>query len=292
LIVEGERMKMFDNMTRISAWAAVLVFVVVFARAQTTEPAFAAVSIKPTTLRGYGRVELKPGGRLTAINVSVGQLVNAAYGLTGSARLARGPKCPQWIDSERFDVEAVADEGVVPGRLDDAQLRQRMEPLIQRLLAERFKLVIRREPKEMPVYTLTVAASGAKLTQAAITEAECRTTNDCHQVSGNRMQGLRGNAVNMADLAYALEASADRPVVDETGIVGLFSVQVRPFASVKPQLDDYLAALPDDRPWPPAEPPKPSVSSVLEKDFGLLLRPSRARIETIQIESVDRPSAN
>jgi hypothetical protein len=50
---------------------AVLVFA--FARAQNAEPAFAAVSIKPTTLQGFGAVEFKHGGRLIAINVSVHQ---------------------------------------------------------------------------------------------------------------------------------------------------------------------------------------------------------------------------
>ena len=114
--------------------------------------------LKPTTLRGFGRVEFKPGGRLTAISVSVYQLVNAAYGIAGSSpRMGKCQNCPSWIDSEKFDVEAIAEQGVVPERLDTAQLRYVMQPMHQRWLAERFNLVIRHEPKEMPVYELTVA---------------------------------------------------------------------------------------------------------------------------------------
>lgn len=271
----------------------VLVFAFAFTRAQTVDPAFDAVSIKPTTLRGFGRVEFKPGGRLTAINVSVHQLASAAYG--SSWRLSIGPNCPKWIDSEKFDIEAVAEEGVIPERLDNAQLRKIMQAMLQRLLAERFKLVVRHEAKEMPIYELTVAKAGSKLTEAPISEAECRTSIDCHQVLGDRLRGLHGTAVNMADLVFALETGSGRPVVDATGLVGLFSVEVKPFADMRPELDDkldaYLAAHPE-APRPPAEPFKPTLSSVLEKDFGLLLRPARARIETIQIESVDRPSAN
>ena len=255
------------------------------AHAQTAEPAFAAVSIKRTTVKRYGGVEFKSGGRFTANDVGVYQLVNSAYGLTGTERVREGPNCPKWIDSEHFDVEAVAEEGVIPAGLDMFHVREKMRPLLQRLLAERFQLVIRREPMEMRVYTLTAAKTGVKLTKAANGDAECQTSVECHQFVGNRMRGLRGVAVSMADLAFALEAGSDRPMVDETGIVGLFSMEVRPFATLKPQLND---SVPEYNP----EPVKPSLSSILEKDFGLLLRPARARIDTIQIESVKMPSAN
>ena len=225
--------------------------------------------------------------------MTVSQLVRAAYGIPdGSGRLGKGP---DWLDIEKFDVQAIADEGAIPERLDNAQLRERMQPLLQRLLAERFKLVIRHERKEMPVYELTAAKSGTKLTEAPIGEAECRTSIDCHQFLGDGFHGLRGAGVNMADLAFTLERWTYRPVVDATGVVGLFSVEIRPFANMnlRPQqeLDDFLAMHPEVR-RPPDEPFRPSVFSVLEKDFGLLLRPTHARIETIQIESVERPSAN
>ena len=157
------------TMNRIFAGVAgVLVFAFAFVHAQAAEPAFAAVSIKPTTLRGFGTVEIKPGGRFIGVKVSVYQLANAAYGITGPGRLIIGPNCPKWIESEKFDVEAVAEEGAIPERLGNAQLRERMQPLIQRFQAERFKLVIHREPKEMPVYELTAAKPGAKLTEAPI----------------------------------------------------------------------------------------------------------------------------
>jgi uncharacterized protein (TIGR03435 family) len=273
--------------------AGVLLFTL--GRAQTVEPAFAAASIRPAqNVRSttFGSVEFKPGGRLIAVAANVRQLVNAAYGLTGSWRVRLGPRCPAWIDSERFDVEAVVEEGAIPERLDNAQLREKMQPLLQRLLAERFNLVIRREPKELPVYKLTVAKPGAKLTESPISEAECRTSSDCHRLLGNRMQGLRGTAVSIADLAFALETGADRPVVDATGIPGLFAMQVAPFATLKLYLDDFLDSLPAGVPRPPPEPYKPSLSSVLEKDFGLLFLPARAQIEITQIESVSRPSSN
>lgn len=217
--------------------------------------------------------------------------MNAAYGTTGRARLARGPHYPAWADAELFDVEAIAEEGAIPGNLNYAQLRLKMEPLLQRLLAERFQLVIRRVPKEMPVYILTQAAEGAHLPAALMTEAECRTSVDCHQISGNRIAGLRGTAVNMADVVFALESGSDRPIVDDTEFAGLFSVQIRPFAALFSLSEDFLANVPENL-RPPPEPAKPRLASILEKDFGLLLRPARASVEIIQVESVERPAAN
>jgi len=281
-------------MNRICAgFAGLLLFTL--ARSQTPEPAFAVASIKPNESRPFGNprfglVEFKSGGRLTATAASVYVLVKAAYGLS-TERIGKGPKCPDWAVSQRFDVEAVAEEGTIPERLDSTQLRERMQPLLQRLLAERYGLVIRRVPKEMPVYELTVAKSGAKLTEAPISAEECRTSYDCHRILGDRLRGLHGSAVTMGDLAFALEKWSDRPIINATGIEGLFALEVRPYADMKPILEDFPESLPEKQ-RPPPEPFKPSLSSILEKDLGLLLVHGRAQIETIQIESVSRPSPN
>jgi uncharacterized protein (TIGR03435 family) len=151
-------------------------FLLAVAQGQTGEPGFAAASIRPNKTAKFGRLDFKPGGRLAAVGVNLYQLVNAAYGNTGGGRIGRGPNCPDWIDSERFDVEAVPDEGSIPPDLDTALLRERMQPMLQRLLAERFNLVVRRVRKELPVYRLTLSKSGAKLTEASIGESECRTS--------------------------------------------------------------------------------------------------------------------
>lgn len=281
-------------MNRITGVAGVLAFAFISARAQAAEPVFATVSIKPSKIQGYGAVEFKPGGRLIAINVTVQQLVNAAYGST-SWRLSTNPNCPRWIASERFDVQAVAEEGAVPESISNARLRKTMEPMLQKLLADRFKLVMQRVPKDVPVFELTVAKSGPKLTEAAMSEVECQNSPDCHKISGNSLQGFRGPAASMTDLAFAIETGAGRPVVDATGIVGLFSIIVKPFVGLRDELlneklNDLMAAHPD-APRPPSG-PQASLASILEKDLGLSIHTARARIETIQIDSVEKPSEN
>lgn len=152
-------------------------------------------------------------------------------------------------------------------------------------------MVIQRVLKEMPVYELTVAKSGAKLTKASIDEAECQTTSDCYKVVGNGRQGLRGTAVTLAEFTLQSEQAVGRPIIEATGIARLFSMEVKPFASMRPELYDWIESLPPDR-RPPPEPVRPNIFLILEKEFGLLLKPARASFETIQIESVNRRSAN
>jgi len=256
--------------------------------AQTFPRAFAVASVKPSMARGLSRVEFLRGGRFVAVNASVHELVNAAYGLTGPSRVAKGRGCPGWVDSERFNIEAVSDVDSSPERSAVSSMRA----MVQQLLAERFALVISRQAKELAVYELTTTLGGVKLTRSGLGERDCQSSPECHSFTGSRLSGWRGIAVTIADLASAIEAISDRPVVDSTHISGLYSIETRPFASIKPRLQDFVANIPEGYPLPPQEPPKPSLFSVLEKDFGLSLRPARAKVEIIHIESIARPSSN
>src|SRR5262245_32739575 len=96
-------------------------------------PAFDAVSIKPNK-SGDGRAlqQFQPGGRYVAANVTLGTLIDGAYQLRRHQRIGG----PDWIDSERFDIEAKADTS--PTR-DQWRLMQ------QSLLADRFKLTVHHE---------------------------------------------------------------------------------------------------------------------------------------------------
>jgi uncharacterized protein (TIGR03435 family) len=246
--------------------------------AQQQDPSFAAVSIRPSSGQPrYGKIEFQPGGRFQASNASMRQLINAAYGLTGRARVAKGPNCPSWFDSDRFDIQAVAEEGGGDARR-----------MLQTVLAERFKLAVRREPKEMRAYILSVDASGARLMKSPLSDADCqKEPAKCHSFSGNSFQGgIRGDAVTMADLAFRIETVADWPVIDSTGLTGTYSMRIRPFKTLRAYLNDFPGS---ER--APAE-PDASIFEVLEKDFGLRLRDGRAKVEQLVVESIERPSAN
>jgi hypothetical protein len=78
----------------------------------------------------------------------------------------------------------------------------------------------------------------------------------------------------MADLVFVIESGSDRPVVDATGLAGLFSFEVRSYSTMNPNRDARLREEVDDvehpdAPRPPAEPLKPSRSTILEKEFWI-----------------------
>src|SRR5580658_4554579 len=105
--------------------------------------------------------------------------------------------------------------------------------MLQALLAERFHLTIRRETKEMSVYELVVAKNGPKLQKS---ERDCAANDTaCHWFSGNPTR-LLGTGVDMSDLALILSHDSGRPVLDKTGIPGLFDMKLQwnPFAG-RPQ---------------------------------------------------------
>jgi hypothetical protein len=100
-------------------------------------PAFEVASIK-SNVSGALRVSIhvSPGGRFTAINAPLRALIRHAYGLQ-AFELAGGPK---WLDSDRFDIAAKAEGEPAP-----AQMRL----MLRTLLADRFKLELRSETREL-----------------------------------------------------------------------------------------------------------------------------------------------
>lgn len=114
---------------------------------------------------------------------------------------------PSWLDREKYDLYAKPDQ---PGRPSLPQLKM----MLQKLLVDRFRLALHHEKRELSVYAITVAKSGAKLT---------RNDSDPNGTpiysAGPRVVSMRNGA--MADLANGLQRSGnilDRPVVDHTGL--------------------------------------------------------------------------
>src|SRR5216684_2631588 len=115
------------------------------------------------------------GGRFTASNVTLQQLVLNAYQLQ-SFQLTGGPS---WLASERFDVEAKAGVDVP----DDFQGRNMVQLMLRSLLVERFRLIVHNERRELPVYALVIARSDGRMGPKLV-----RSGVDCAAASG------RGNA--------------------------------------------------------------------------------------------------
>jgi uncharacterized protein (TIGR03435 family) len=146
---------------------------------QAGAAAFEIVSVKENTsgdpFGGGDRLNSRiyPGGRFTARNMTLHDLVLLAYRweITRSQLTGISP----WMDQRRFDIDAKAADGAVAAGEIDVPRAQLMDGMLQTLLADRFKLRVRREQRTGDVLVLSVAPGGPKLALAK--DAPCQAGN-------------------------------------------------------------------------------------------------------------------
>jgi bla regulator protein BlaR1 len=279
------------------------------APAPTTGPLqFEVASIKPNR-SGGGQVSIgiQPGGRLTATNVTVRELIRLAYQVQPFQILGG----PAWLNSDRFDVQAKAEAEFPPG----APLTPGSGPgvpqrMLQGLLADRFKLVVRPETREMPTYDLVLArrdgSLGDKLKASSI---------DCASIAAARGRGgaapppppgaggrggagacgmrigpglLSGNGVSMVFLANSLSQMVQRIVNDKTGLTGNYEFEVA-FTPEGPQPGP--GGPPAGAPVaPPVDANAPSIYTAVQEQLGLKLESSRAPVSVLMIDRLEPPT--
>lgn len=267
-------------------------------------PKFDVASIKqcaPSAGRGGrgGRGAQSPG-RFSQNCVSVAALIWRAYSdrqvlLPSSVAIE---KAPGWVNSDHYTVEATAE-----GNPSQATMRA----MLQTLLAERFQLKMHRENREVPVYALTVAKAGLKLPPSP--EGSCvpvgaePPTADT-QPCGRPKRGIAAFGPNdsvpmigetMADLAILFSGpdTSDRPVIDKTGLTGMFDIQLPPmsqyglrrYADAAPKAEAEASGV---SPFPPT---LDTLRPILQK-WGLSLDPAKAPSDFFVIDRVERPTDN
>ena len=115
-------------------------------------PSFEVASIKPAAPQEMDRISVstrRDQGRIVFTNVSLMNVLTRAYSVKNFQISG-----PSWLDSERFDITA---------KLPDGASEDQIPLMLQNLLAERFKMAVRRETREQPVYALLVGKDGPKL---------------------------------------------------------------------------------------------------------------------------------
>jgi uncharacterized protein (TIGR03435 family) len=274
-----------------AAARATIIVVAALGRAQSFEVASIKQNKSEDPRLG---MQYLPGGKFSATNTPLYVIIANAYGVSfQSVRLSGGP---DWIRSERYDIEATAEQGAIPVGASPQVLNGKMRLMLQRLLAERFKLTVRREMKEIPVYSIAVSKTGPKLKKSAMMEKDCPAnpaTRDvsCHSPSGGQGRGVHGKALSMSDLAGFVENWTDRPMVNRTGIQGLFDIDTDGWTPLLPRQGPAAETEGADESKALADPSRPTLFDVFEQ-LGLKLERDKAPIETFVIEHVERSSEN
>ncbi|HKE23185.1 MAG TPA: TIGR03435 family protein [Bryobacteraceae bacterium] len=278
---------------------AVLVCVAAVFPAPAQSPAFEVVSVKQNLSQDFRRmnVEMLPGGRFTATNLALRWLLSLAYNVPVNPT-ERLSGIPPWAQDERYDIEAKAPEGAVPVGLPDSEFRARMRIMLQGLLANRFKAKVRKDTKEITVYAIMVGKDGPKMKQSEIDEKGCAAVTDrpgCHDFNGGMGRGLHAKAVSMDDLAGYVENWTDHPVINRTGLDGLYAMETEGWAPMRlPPPPTGNVPNPAARPsgdGDMTDPARPTLFNIMQK-LGLELRQQKGPVDFYIIERLERPEVN
>ena len=272
-----------------SAFRPVVVYLLVALPAVAQTRVFATITVKParSTEPGDARVRVMPNGDFLATAVPVVTLLSQAYDVpvNPSPRVSR---LPDWAIREKYDIDAKATAGAIPSSLQNSEVRSRIQGMIREILADRFRLVLRAENRTMSAYALTVGSGGSKLQKSAISEENClfNARPECHSFVNGLGHPLNARAVDMDDLVRYIENWTDLPVVNRTGLNGLFTVNTEGWVPMR-------LPPPPSNATPAANPfaGLPTIFTVLGK-LGLELKRQEETLPVYTVEGIERPSAN
>jgi uncharacterized protein (TIGR03435 family) len=262
---------------------------------------------------GPGDVYVPNGGYFTATNQPLVVYILFAYKVKGNQAQSLMPQLPGWVMSDRFDIQARADGN--PGK-------DQMREMMRSLLADRFKLAIRTEKREVPVLAAVLAkpgktgpqlrlhsddgscptnAPGPSAQPSAQTPAPSQTVDGgfpalCGGIfvmpptaPGRMRAGARN--VTMAFVADSLSGATNlgRPMVDQTGLNGT--------------VDFLLEFVPERQGAPPGPggagadpatdvPTGPNFQDALREQLGIKLESQKGSTEVLVVDRIEHPSAN
>jgi uncharacterized protein (TIGR03435 family) len=302
---------------------AALVLVSLALQAQTTQT-FEVATIRLNNTRPTGPVDralgcagtdsrsktvVIPMGRCLAKYEPLKLVIAMAYDVPPSSLYPYEGKIvsgPDWIESEVYHIEAKAE---APST--QAQLKLMM----QELLADRFKLKLHRENREMPVYALVVAKNGHKL-KAAPRDRDCAgqsRRDHRYELGASDISGqchgfvpedgaLRGQSVDMSDFAEMLSIWAGRVVIDKTGLDGLFDIKMPRMISTEAlnviaSREINAGARGGGVPGGAAIEPRLLPDNVMTvftalEQIGLRLESTKGPVEVLVIDNIERPTEN
>jgi uncharacterized protein (TIGR03435 family) len=233
---------------------------------------FEAVSVKPNKSGSNGSHSKSDPGMLTATNTNLRSLILLAYHLKDYQL-----EGPDWLGTERFDVAAKFPEALPQ---DPEKYNAALGAMMQKMLADRFKLAVHRAQKMFAVYGLIVEKSGIKFKEGADCESRGQSSN-----SDNNHYS--GTCVSMDTFASSLARRMDLPVVDMSGLKGRYDVTLDWVPEPRQGADGKSDAPATDAPS------GPSLPLALQEKLGLKLEARKTPIEILIVDHAEKvPTEN
>jgi uncharacterized protein (TIGR03435 family) len=241
-------------------------------------PQFDVISVKPGTDTRM-LMQFTPDG-LRGSGITVRFLLYEGYGGINHEQVIGEPS---WSNTQRFDIEAKVAPTDAPalGKMTFEQRRT----MFQSILADRFKLVVHHETRELPIYVLSVAKGGPKLKPSAPDDPAGQAPR---RVGLMITRGkVTANDTQLSTLLTVLSRTLGRTVIDKTGLTGNydFTLEYAPEEGGPP---------PPGEAAQPASPPDsaPSIFTALKEQLGLKLDSAKGPVDVIVIDHIEKPAEN
>jgi uncharacterized protein (TIGR03435 family) len=264
--------------------ACVAVCGLAVAQAGDTGPAFEVASIKATDPNPGNAAFIgmsADGAMVKYTNITLRDCIRGAYRARDFQIVG-----PDWMTKARFEINAKLPPGASSGQIPE---------MLQALLAERFKLEIRREQKEQNVYALVVGNEGPKLKTS-----EIKPDPNSPQALGPdgrprpmMMYSLNASRVTLTAPSATLAGLVDqmsrftaRPIVDMTGIRGQYQFNLN-FAPERDAGPPTGAGLPGNVPGQSLPEPAQSVFDSV-RQYGLRLEARKAPVEMFVVTHIEK----
>jgi bla regulator protein blaR1 len=202
---------------------------------------------------------------------------------------------PTWLYSTHYEIHAKVSDADLPQWEDPAQQPAMLRAMLQAMLADRFKLAVHRETKEVPIYEMTVARNGPKFKPS-----EATGLSDIRQKHPNAVNAIAlGGAavtpganpgqqlifgVTMPAFATFLSTLVGRPVQDKTGLTSKYDITYQMDLSPSPQEGAGTAAPPGDL--------SSQILTIVQEQLGLQLKSAKGLVESLVIDHIEPPSEN
>jgi uncharacterized protein (TIGR03435 family) len=237
-------------------------------------PSFEVATIKPSKPDDQRKAFIVQGRRFKIVNQPLSAILSFSYDVQAKQLIG----LPPWADTDKYDIDAEPDGEGAPSS-------KQWKEMLQKLVADRFKMTFHQEKRDLPVYVLSVTKDGPKLT---------KSEGDPNGLPGLFFRGKLGDLgvrnANMGDFTGLMqEAVLDRPVLNQTGITGRYD-----FTLVWTPDDSQFAGMGVKIPPPAADDGKapPNLYTAIQEQIGLKLEATKAPADVMVIDHVEKPSAN
>ncbi len=242
--------------------------------AASATPAFEVATIKPSDPHSQGQIVTLRGNEVIATNATVRDLINLAYWLHPK-QVTGGPA---WMESEKYDMAGKPD---APGQPNVDQMKM----MIQKLLADRFQLKFHFEKRDLPAYAVMITKTGPKIIKSQDDPKGYPGWYFGRAATGTTLT-FRNSP--MSQITAILQNFVDKPVVDQSGLSERYDF------TVTFTLDPAQAARLGGAPTPAPDNPDaaPDLFAAFQQQLGLKLESTKAPVDVMVIDKVERPSEN